>query len=169
MERGDAGYDEGEKDALDDTHPHEPRLEIVLDTRGEILHTDHISYDGGGIGSNDTHGGTEDHQEGHDGDHAENLRQNEVIGGVHPHNVECIDLLGHTHGAQLRGDVRTHLASQYQAHDGRGKLQEHDFARGITSDELGHPWTLDVDLHLYADHGADEERDEQDDADGIDT
>src|SRR3712207_9555124 len=88
------------------------------------------------------------HKERHDGDEPENLRQNEVAGRVYSHNLEGIYLLRHTHGAQLRGNVRAHLARQYKAHDGARELEKHNLARNIARGPARHPWALNVHLDL---------------------
>ena len=78
---------------------------------------------------------------------------NEVAGRVDTHDLQGINLLGDAHRTDFRGDVRPHLSCQNQAHDGTGKLQEHDFTCGVAADPTRHPWTLDVKLHLDADDG----------------
>ena len=121
------------------------------------------------IGTDDTHARTEDDEERHDGDQSQNLRQDEVAGRVDTHDVEGINLLGNTHGAQLGGDVGPHLAGKDQTHDARRELQEHDFTSSVTRNPSRHPRTLDVQFHLDTDDRTDEERDEEHDADGVDT
>ena len=120
------------------------------------------------VGAEDAHGRREDDVDGHNGEQSQNLRQDEVAGGVHAHDIKGVDLLGDTHGAYLRCNVRAYLSSEYKAHDATGELQKHDFAGGIAGHPAWHPRTLDVHLHLDADDGTDEERDEQHDADGVD-
>ena len=121
------------------------------------------------VGSQDAGGRGEDDQTGHDGEHAHDLGQDEVTGGVDAHDLQGVDLLGDAHRAQLGGDVRPYLACQDETHDGRGELEQQDLSCDIAADPPGHPGALDVELHLDADDGSDEERDEQYDADGVDT
>ena len=167
-EGGDAGDDEGEEEALDDAHPHEPRVEGVLQTQCQVVGREDMSHVGGGVGADDAHGRTEDDEEGHEGDQSHYLGQDEVAGGVDAHDVKGVDLLGDAHRTEFRGDVRPHLTGQYQAHDARGELQQHDFSGGVSRHPARHPGALDVQFHLDTDHGADEEGDEQYDADGVD-
>ena len=121
------------------------------------------------IRTDDTHSRTEDNQERHDGNQTENLWQNEIACRVDTHDVECIYLLGYSHGTQLGCDVGPHLSGENQTHDAGRELQQHNFTGGVARYPSRHPWTLDVELHLDADYCTDEERDEEDDADGIDT
>ena len=122
-----------------------------------------------GVGTHDTHCRGEDHEERHDADHTHDLRKDEVAGRVDAHDLESINLLGDAHRANLRGDVRSHLSSQDETHDRARELEEHDLTRGVARYPAGHPGALDIQLHLDADNGAYEERDEQDDANGVDT
>ncbi len=135
----------------------------------EILRGHHVTHERRGIGTDDAQSGGEDDEERHDGHQAENLRQDEVGSRVDAHDVEGIDLLRHAHRAELRGNVRPDLTREDQTHDRRGELEEHDLTRHIARHPMRHPRTLDVDLHLNAYHGSDEETDEQHDADGVDT
>ena len=111
----------------------------------------------------------EDDEEWHDGNQSQNLRKNQIARRVDTHDVEGINLLGYPHGAQFGGDVGTHLAGKNQTHDAGRELQQHDFSGGIARNPSRHPRTLDVEFHLDADDGTDEERDKKHDADGIDT
>ena len=111
----------------------------------------------------------EDDEEWHDGNQSQNLRKNQIARRVDTHDVEGINLLGYPHGAQFGGDVGTHLACKNQTHDAGRELQQHDFSGGIARNPSRHPRTLDVEFHLDADDGTDEERDKKHDADGIDT
>ena len=124
---------------------------------------------GRAVGTDNTHGTGENDQQGHDGHHAENLGQNQVAGRVDTHDIQRVNLLCYTHSAYLRGNVRSYLAGEYQTHDAAGEFQQHDFTRCIAAHPTGHPRRLDVQLHLDADNGTDEERDKQHNADGVDT
>ena len=163
------GDDEGKEEALDDAHPHKPLVEGMLQAQRQIIGRHHVADKGSGVGAHDAHRRGENHEERHDGHKAENLGQNQVVGRVHAHDVERVNLLGHAHRAKLRGDVAAHLARENQTHDGAGELQEHDLTRGVARGPTGHPRTLDVHLHLDADDGANEKRDEQHNANGVDT
>ena len=123
---------------------------------------------GRGIGTEDAHGRTENNEERHNRDQSENLGQDEIRGRVHPHDVECIDLLCYAHRAQFRGDVRAYLSSENQTHDARGELQKHNLPSGVARHPPRHPRTLDIELHLNTDHRSDEEGDQQDDAHRVD-
>ena len=140
----------------------------MLQSGREVFGSDDMADIGRGVGSHHAQRGREDHEEGHDRHQAEYLRQDEVVGRIDTHDLQGVDLLRDAHRAQLRGDIGPHLARQDQAHDGGRKLQEHDLARGIARHPMGHPRALDIDLHLDADDGSDEEGDEQDDANGVD-
>ena len=99
---------------------------------------------------------------------AHNLRQYQITGGVDTHDLQGVNLLCHPHGANLRGDVRTNLSRQDQTHDRTGELQQHDLTGGVARDPAGHPWTLDVQLHLNTDDSTDEEGYQQYNTYGVD-
>ena len=124
---------------------------------------------GRAVGTQDAHAAGEDDQEGHDGEHTGNLGQYEVACRVDAHDFQGVNLLRDAHGAQLGGNVRADFSGQDETHDAAGELEQHNLARGVTCHPAGHPRTLDVELHLDANHGTYEERDEQHDADGVDT
>ena len=132
----------------------------MLQTKGEVIGRQHMADVGRSVGTEDACGGGENHEEWHDGEHAHDLRQYEVRGGVDAHDLQGIDLLRHAHRADLGGDVGAHLTGQDQTHDGAGELEQQDLSGGIAGNPTGHPRTLDVQLHLDADDGSDEERDE---------
>ena len=90
-------------------------------------------------------------------DQTENLWQHQIACRVDTHDVECIDLLGYSHGTQLGSDVGTHLSGEDETHDTGRELQQHDFSGGITRNPSRHPWTLDVQFHLDTDNCTDEE------------
>ncbi len=97
----------------------------------------------------------------------DDLRQDEVRGGVDAHDLQRVDLLGDAHGADLGGDGRSHLAGQNERHDRRGELQDHGFARGVADQVLRNEGRLQVDGHLQGDDRADEDRDDGCEADGV--
>ena len=121
------------------------------------------------ISCDNTAEGAESHEERHDGDKTENLREDEEGGGVDTHDFEGVNLLGGAHRTQFRSNVRAHLSRKDETHDARRELQEHDFTGDVSRDPVGHPGTLDIELNLYTDDGSDKEGDEEDDADGVDT
>ena len=141
----------------------------MLETQREVIRWQDMSDIRSSIRSDDTHSRAEDNQERHDGNQTENLWQNQIACRVDTHDVECVNLLGYSHGAQLRSDVGPHLSGENQTHDAGRELEEHNLAGGVARYPSGHPWTLDVELHLDTDYRTDEERDEEDDTDGIDT
>ena len=115
------------------------------------------------ISTHDAHRRRADYQGRHHRHQARYLGQDEKRGRVDAHNLKGVYLLGHTHGAQLRGDVGAHLAREDETHDGARKLEQHNLAGGIPRHPARHPGALDIHLHLYADYGADEEGDKQHD------
>ena len=129
----------------------------MLETECEIVGGHDMSEISGGVGTYNAHRRREDDEEGHDGDHPHDLRQDEVAGRVDTHDFQGIDLLGDAHRADLGSDIRAHLTSQNETHDGTGELEEHNLAGGIATHPTGHPRTLDVKLHLDADDRTDEE------------
>jgi hypothetical protein len=161
--------DVGEEETFDDAHPYEPLVESMLQAQRQVVGCNQVTDVGRPVGAHDAHGRREDDEERHDRDESQYFRQDKIAGRVDAHDVERVYLLRHAHGSQFRGDVRPHLSRQYQTHDGTGKLQQHHLSRGIAGHPAGHPGTLDVHFHLNADDGADEERDEQDDGNGVHT
>ena len=71
-----------------------------------------MSYISRAVSTNDTCGRREDDQERHDGEQTDDFGQNQIAGRIDAHNLESVDLLGNTHGAQLWGDVGTHFSCQ---------------------------------------------------------
>lgn len=123
---------------------------------------------GRAISTDNAHSRTENNKEWHDGDQSQYLGQDEIRRRIDAHDVERVDLLRDTHRSQFRGNVATHLSGQYQTHDRTGELEQHNLTRGIPRHPPRHPWALDIHLHLDADHGSDEERNQQHDADRVD-
>ena len=166
METAYGGDDKGKYDALYDAGPDVPGYEIVLKSQGEVIHGDY-SGKGRGVCSDKAEDYAEDYQHGNHADEAQNLGQDYETGGVDAHYLQCVYLLGHSHGAYLRGNVGSHLAGQDEAHDAGGELQKHDFSGGVSSGECRHPWGCDVQFYLDAYHGTYEEGYQQDDADAV--
>ena len=140
----------------------------MLQAQRQVVRHDDASNVRRSVGAHDAQCTGEDNQQRHDGDHTHDFRQYQVARRVDTHDVQRVNLLRHAHGADLRGDVRAHLTGQYQTHDARRELQQHDFARGIAAHPAWHPGRLDVQLHLDADDGSDEKRDEQHDTNRVD-
>ena len=169
IERGDTADDESKEEALDNACPNEPLVELILKTIGKVVGFDDTSQPTGGISADDACADAERHQKGNHGEQRDDFGKDEKRSGVDAHDFERINLLGDAHGAQLRSNVTPHLARQDKAHDGGGELKQHDFARGVTRDKTGHPRSLDIEFDLHTDDRADKKRNEQDDADAIDT
>ena len=163
-----AGDDEGKDYGLDDAHPHIPFDEHILQAVLQVYGIHHLAKPAGAEGAYDACKDAENHQDGDHCHHGRYLGEDEEVGGVDAHDFQRVYLLRHAHRAQLRGDVGAHLACQDKTHDGRGELQQHDFARHVAHRPTGHPRALDVQLDLYGDDRADEKRYQQHDADGID-
>ena len=162
-----AGDDEGEDHGLDDAHPHVPLDEHVLQAILQVDGIHHVAEPAGAEGADDAREDAEHHQDGDHRHHGRNLGQDEEVGRVDAHDFQGVYLLRHAHRAQLGGDVGAYLARQDEAHDGRGELQQHDFPRHVAHRPARHPRALDVQLDLYRDDRADEERYQQHDADGV--
>ena len=155
------------EETLDDAVPYEPFGELVLEAVGEVFGVDDIGKPPRGVCADDAGSDAESDQKRNHGNQACNLGKDEEVGRVDSHDFEGINLLGYPHGANFGSDVRAYLAGQDETHDGRGELQQHDFAGGVSHNKSGHPRTFDVQLDLDGDDGSDEEGDEEHDADGV--
>lgn len=162
-----AGNDEGKEQRLDDAAPDEPFHKHILQTVFQICGCHDTAEPAGSEGTDDTGKDAEYHQQRNHGDHGRYFGQNQVAGRIDTHNLQGVNLLGDAHGAQLRGNVRAYLACQNEAHDGRRELQQQDFAGHVAHGPARHPRTFDVQFDLDGDDGADEERYQQHDADGV--
>ena len=127
-----------------------------------------MPYDSSGISPHDARCRREDYKQRHYRYQPQHLRQYEVARRVNAHNLQCVNLLRHAHGAKFRCDVRPHLAGKDETHDGTGELKQQYLARSITTHPPRHPRTLDVELHLYAYHSPDEKRNQEHYAYGVD-
>ena len=152
-----AGDDESEDDGFDDAAPYVPFHEHVLQPVFQVYGIHHVSEPAGAEGTYDACKNAEHHQDGNHGHHSRDFGQDEVVGRVDAHDFQRVNLLGHPHGSQFGGDVRAYLARQYKTHDGRGELQQHDFARHVAYCPSRHPRAFDVQFDLYGNYGTDEE------------
>ena len=94
-------HDEGEEHALDDAHPDEPGVECVLQAKREVIGGEDVADVCGAVCAHNADGRTKDNQEGHHCDEPQNLGQNEIVGRVHAHDVQGINLLGDAHRAEF--------------------------------------------------------------------
>ena len=95
------------------------------------------------------------------------LGQYKVIDRINAHNVKSINLLRNPHRAYFRSDVRPYFPRQNQAENRIGKFQQNDIAGSKTDRISRNQRGGDIKLHLYGNHRADKQRDDDDERDGI--
>ena len=88
----------------------EPFLKTILQTRGQILGIHDSSEPTGAKGTNNPRGYAENNQKRNHCHQSYNFRKNKVSGGIDPHDFQCINLLGYTHGSYFGGNIRTYLS-----------------------------------------------------------
>ena len=164
---GDGGNEEGKAppllDAVIDMVGVEERLQSVDESVGRRF----TRNPSDNAGADEARGNTQDDQDRHEDDQRHNLGQDDVVGRIDTHNLHSINLFRDAHGANFGGDVRPYLTRQNQTHDGRREFEHHDLARGVADDVTGQDGIAHVEHNLQDTDGADEDRDEADNADGV--
>src|SRR5690606_156845 len=94
------------------------------------------------------------------------LWEDQVVQCIDPHDLQGIDLFGHPHGADARGDIGSHLTRHDDGGKGWCKFQDHGLSRCKGDKTFWQEGIGEVQGSLYGDHPPDEERNKNDDAHG---
>ena len=111
-------------------------------------------------------GNNDEHR--NDKERRNDLRENEVGGGIDAHNFQGVNLFRYSHTADFRGDARTEVTDQQQGDDGRTQFHHHGGADGEAEGPFRNPRALDLQGRLRGDDTAHTDRHDADNQQGAD-
>src|SRR5690606_35709524 len=160
----DRGDDHSEDHGLDQGIGDDVGIEIVLNAGDVVGGADDAGERAGEPSAEDAQEHADDDQERVDQRRGDDLRQDKVTGGIHPHDVQRIDLFPNAHGADLRRYRGPHFARQDQGDDGGAELEYGALPYREAHHVLGDQGRVNVRFGLDGDHRAHEERKQRNDA-----